>query len=190
MYLRILVSRLISKNLRAQKAVRRIRCRLHQVYHGVTVPQADAYISLSAVVHPCLIAKKYCYIGPRCLIGPAVEIGRYTLLAPNVTITANDHEYTIPGVPIYFSGRPTIKSTKIGSDVWIGSNSVVIGGVTIGNGSIIAAGSIVVADVPENVIFGGVPARHINERFSEEDWEIHKTMLEGITVDGDFPRPT
>lgn len=47
----------------------------------------------------------------------------------------------------------------IGDDVWIGCNSIILKGVTIGNGSIVAAGSVVTKDVPANVIVGGNPAK-------------------------------
>ncbi|MBS0028835.1 CatB-related O-acetyltransferase [Chitinophaga sp. 2R12] len=56
----------------------------------------------------------------------------------------------------------------IGNDVWIGLNSSVMGGVTIGNGAIIAAHSVVTKDVPPYAIVGGVPAKIIKYRFSEE----------------------
>lgn len=49
----------------------------------------------------------------------------------------------------------------IGENVWIGSNTTVVPGVTLGNGSIIAAGSVVTKNVPENVVVGGVPAKII-----------------------------
>lgn len=51
----------------------------------------------------------------------------------------------------------------IGDDVWIGSNSTILPGVTIGNGSIVAAGSVVTKNVGENVIVGGVPAKVIKK---------------------------
>ncbi len=50
---------------------------------------------------------------------------------------------------------------KIGDNVWIGANSVILKGVTIGNNAIIAAGSIVTKDVPANAIVGGCPAKVI-----------------------------
>lgn len=49
----------------------------------------------------------------------------------------------------------------IGDDVWVGMDSIIMGGVTIGNGSVVAAGSVVTKSVPENVLVGGVPAKII-----------------------------
>jgi carbonic anhydrase/acetyltransferase-like protein (isoleucine patch superfamily) len=65
----------------------------------------------------------------------------------------------------YFS---EFKETRIGNDVWIGENSIVMDGVTIGNGAIVAAGSVVVKDVAPFSIVGGVPARLIRLRFVPE----------------------
>lgn len=57
----------------------------------------------------------------------------------------------------------TPKSIHIGKNVWIGANSVVLPGVTVGNGAVIAAGAIVTKDVPENTVVGGVPAKFIKK---------------------------
>lgn len=73
----------------------------------------------------------------------------------------------------------------IGNDVWIGANAIVLPGVKIGDGAIVAAGAVVTKDVPDFAIVGGVPAKVINFRFSEDiigallkikwwDWEIEK----------------
>ncbi|WP_288785258.1 CatB-related O-acetyltransferase [Bacteroides acidifaciens] len=55
----------------------------------------------------------------------------------------------------------------VGNDVWIGSNSILLGGITVGNGAIIAAGSVVNKNVPPYAIVGGVPAKVIRFRFSD-----------------------
>ena len=56
----------------------------------------------------------------------------------------------------------------IGNDVWIGFEAVILSGVTIGDGAIIGARAVVTKDVPPYTIVGGVPARPIRKRFSEE----------------------
>lgn len=56
----------------------------------------------------------------------------------------------------------------IGNDVWIGANAIILQGVTIGDGAIIAAGAVVTKDVPPYAIVGGVPAKVIKYRFSDE----------------------
>ena len=52
-------------------------------------------------------------------------------------------------------------NVKIGIDVWIGKDVIILGGVTIGNGSVIAARSVVTKSIPENVLAGGIPAKVI-----------------------------
>lgn len=60
------------------------------------------------------------------------------------------------------------KTTRIGNDVWIGARCIVMDGVTIGNGAIVAAGSVVTKDVPPFAVVGGAPAKFIKFRFSQE----------------------
>lgn len=66
-------------------------------------------------------------------------------------------------------GAPSRGDTVVGSDVWIGYRSVVMPGVSIGHGAVVAAASVVVGDVPPYAIVGGNPARVVRVRFSEED---------------------
>lgn len=137
-----------------------------------------------------LIADAFSYIGKNCLIYPGVSIGRYTMLAQNVQIIGADHRYDIPGIPITFSGRPKLDKTIIGQDVWIGANSIVLAGVTIGDGAIIAAGSVVTKDVPPFSIVGGVPAKMIKPRFSnDKDIDNHKLMLLAATLQNKRNKP-
>lgn len=56
----------------------------------------------------------------------------------------------------------------IGSDVWIGFEAVILGGVTVGDGAVIGARAVVTKDVPPYTIVGGVPAKPIRKRFSDE----------------------
>jgi acetyltransferase-like isoleucine patch superfamily enzyme len=57
-----------------------------------------------------------------------------------------------------------LKPTKIGKDVWIGANAVILGGVTIGNGCVIGAGSVVTKDLPPYSVAMGVPAKVVRSR--------------------------
>lgn len=94
-----------------------------------------------------------------------MSIGKYTMLANDVKIIGGDHYYKRVGVPIIFSGRAELHPTVIGDDVWIGAYSIIMAGVTIGNGAIIAAGSVVTKDLEPYGIYGGIPAKLIKMRF-------------------------
>lgn len=127
-----------------------------------------------------LIAEEYSFVGKNCNIYPGVSLGRYTMLAPNVQIIGADHRFDLVGIPTTFSGRLELKKTVIGRDVWIGSNSIVFTGVQIGDGAIIAAGSVVTKNVEPFTIVGGVPAKFLRNRFqSKYDENVHTEMLNG-----------
>ncbi len=136
------------------------------------------YVGRNCSISPDIIAGAYSYIGPRCLIYPKVSIGDYTMLANDVSIIGGDHIYSIPSRPIIFSGRGKLKSTIIGKDVWVGAYVKIMTGVNIGNGAIIALGSIVTKDVEAYSIYGGIPAKKIRDRFQNaQDKVDHEEML-------------
>lgn len=87
-----------------------------------------------------------------------VDIGDNVMIAPNTLITTVNH-------PLNPMGRRKhlgiAKPVKIGNDVWIGANVVILPGVTIGNNVVIAAGAVVTKDIPDNVLVGGIPAKII-----------------------------
>lgn len=92
-----------------------------------------------------------------------VSIGKRTLIGYRTQILSADHTIPPRGIPFPVSGdnpAPII----IQNDVWIGANCIITAGVTIGEGSVIAAGSVVTKDVKANSIVGGVPAKLIKMR--------------------------
>lgn len=86
-----------------------------------------------------------------------IEIGSGCNIANNVVIIDHDHNIGEHGVVEGLS----FSAVRIGNNVWIGANVVVLKGVTIGNGSIVAAGAVVRNDIPPYELWGGVPARRI-----------------------------
>ncbi len=144
----------------------------------------------SARVSRDLIAREYSFVNIDCIVGPRVTLGRYAMLAPEVVIIGGDHRVDVPGTPILFSGRPELKRTVIGADAWVGFRAIVMAGVNIGRGAIVAAGAVVTKDVPPYEIHAGVPARKIGERFaSPADRMRHDAMLDGAVIEGEFPAP-
>ncbi len=110
------------------------------------------------------------YIGHNSRISVSeVIIGDFTMLASNVAIVGDDYDYSVLGTPMIMSGKEFGKTSQkpviIGKDVWIGHGAVIMAGVKIGDGSIIAANCVVTKDVGQGEIVGGVPARLIKYRF-------------------------
>ncbi len=92
-----------------------------------------------------------------------VDIGERALIGYSTKILTSNHN--IPsGKQKIFSAGHTHKKVTIEKDVWIGANCIILPGVTIGEGSIIAAGSVITKDVDPFSIYAGVPAKKIRER--------------------------
>lgn len=137
-----------------------------------------------------LKAGDFSYIGPGASLCPKVSIGKYTLLGPGVTVTGSDHLFRMSGTPIVFAGRPPLEPTVIGADVWVGNGTLIMAGVRIGDGAIIAARSVVTKDIPEFSIYAGVPAKKVGDRFmNPEEVCNHRNMLNSETVTGRFCGP-
>ncbi len=150
----------------------------YRTYYRLKTVHNTFYIGGKGLISSDLNAGKYSFLGANCSIPPNVTIGKYTMLAPNVSILGGDHIYTDATNPIIFSGRPSMPHTQIGDDVWIGANALIMAGIKIGNGAIVAAGSVVTKDIPEYSIWGGNPAKPIRMRFNDEEILLHKKMLQ------------
>jgi maltose O-acetyltransferase len=96
-----------------------------------------------------------------------IEVGRNCLIGPFCYITDHDHGIAATGS---INEQPLVgKPVRIGSNVWIGAGVVILKGVSIGNGAVIGAGAVVTRDVSSNEKVGGVPARLIAPRFTEDN---------------------
>lgn len=127
------------------------------------------------------------YIGKYCSMETDMIIGNNVLIANHCGFIGRyDHDYSCKGVPIMFS--PWIgdknynfngKGLKIivEDDVWIGFGTIVLSGVKVGKGSIIAAGSVVTRDVESYSIYAGVPAKKIGKRFKNGNDEIEHELI-------------
>ncbi len=92
-----------------------------------------------------------------------VVIGNNVMIAPGVRIISNGHRMERLDVPMIQQGLYS-KPIHIGNDVWIGADVIVLPGVTVGEGSIIAAASVVTKDVPPMSVVAGSPARVVKSR--------------------------
>jgi len=122
---------------------------------------------------------KCTYFGEECVCyNTESEIGKFCSIAGNVKIGLGEHPidclstspYLYSENLGYIKGLSEIYAEKniIGNDVWIAQNAFIKGGVNIGDGAVVAAGAVVVKDVPPYAIVGGVPAKIIKYRFDEE----------------------
>jgi acetyltransferase-like isoleucine patch superfamily enzyme len=104
-------------------------------------------------------------IGPYNYIGCSgkITIGNNVMLAPRVSIYAENHVFDNPNITIKAQGVSKM-DVVIEDDCWIAANAVILAGVTIGKGSVVAAGSVVNEDVPAFSVVAGVPARVIKSR--------------------------
>jgi acetyltransferase-like isoleucine patch superfamily enzyme len=157
--------------------------------------------------HGMLVVGRHSYVPPACVLVFAgdrarVTIGKWCSLAGEIKIMpgGNHRTDTVTTYPIQRqfglggmegAGQPWSKGdVLIGNDVWIGRGAKILGGVTIGDGAVVAAWSVVTKSVPPYTIVGGVPARVLRERFSQEivesllrirwwDWE-DEAVLERV----------
>lgn len=92
-----------------------------------------------------------------------VKIGKDTISGPYLRIHAENHVFSDINTPIRLQGDSR-KGVEIGEDCWIGSNVTILDGVKIGNHCVIGAGAVVIKDIPDYAIAGGVPAKIIKMR--------------------------
>ncbi len=90
-----------------------------------------------------------------------INIGNNVALGPRCTIYTHDHDYTTANVVAPWKGKANAKPVVIEDSVWVGANVVIMPGVTIGKGAIIAAGAIVTKDIPANTLNIGAPSKVI-----------------------------
>lgn len=98
--------------------------------------------------------------------GP-VTIGSDVMMGPRCTILTRNHRIDSVDVPMNRQGFADYHPVVIEDDVWIGANVTIMPGVRVGTGSVLAAGSVVVHDVPAYSIVGGVPARVLRSRLED-----------------------
>jgi len=118
-------------------------------------------------------------IGSFCSVGPETVIGGMGVHPVHMLSTHPIFYSTFCQSGLTFASTNSIEElphTRIGNDVWIGAGARILDGVCIGDGAIIAAGAVVVKDVPDYAVVGGVPAKLIKFRFTAEEIALLKTI--------------
>jgi len=118
------------------------------------------------------------YVGKDVHIEANCRIGNYCLIANRVAIVGrHDHDFSAVGFPVRFApwvgsncfpSQFADEEAVIEDDVWLGYGTIVLTGVTVGRGCVIAAGSVVTKDIPPYSIAAGVPAKVIGKRFADD----------------------
>ena len=127
------------------------------------------------------------YIGKFSQIECDAEIGNQVIFANQVALVGRyDHHYQQVGIPTRlaskirdtdYNWKGLTEKVVIENDVWIGYGTIVLSGVKISQGSIIASGSVVTKNVESFSIYGGVPAKKIGNRFNNDlEMEEHKRL--------------
>jgi acetyltransferase-like isoleucine patch superfamily enzyme len=128
-------------------------------------PGVTIWISNDAGAQPELVFGKRVYVGRHTYLGVylPIRIGDNTIIGAYSYIISANHRFDSRKLPIRDQGYAGA-AIHIGEDVWIGTHVVILPGVKIGKGAIIAAGSVLNAEVPEYQIWGGMPAHFLKMR--------------------------
>lgn len=123
----------------------------------------ESWIGGHALVRGDVEFGAHCTVNPYAMISGKVRCGNGVRIASHASLVGFNHGYDDPDVPIYLQKHETLGIT-IEDDVWVGANAVIVDGVSIGRGAVIAAGAVVSKDVPTMAIVGGVPAKVLRYR--------------------------
>jgi acetyltransferase-like isoleucine patch superfamily enzyme len=159
--------------------------RLYAVRRNVRV-RDDVHIGIGSVLWAPrqLAVGRDVYIGKGCTIEVDGSIGDSVLIANRVGIVGrNDHAMRQVGATIrradWVGDHPhrLSRPVYISDDVWIGYGAVVLSGLSIGRGAVVAAGAVVTSDVEPYVVVAGNPARPVGRRFDDEAIAVHEHLL-------------
>lgn len=163
-----------------------------------TIIHSNVHILENCIINNCEI-QSYSYIGRNSLV-QNTKIGKFCSIANDVFIGLGKHPVNhFSTATIFYKKNNTLnidlleedlefneyEQITIGNDVWIGARVIILDGVNIGDGAIVASGSIVTKNIPAYTIWGGVPAKIIKYRFNEKkteglvklqwwEWELQK----------------
>ena len=129
------------------------------------------------------------YIGKQVSIEANADIGDYCMLANRVAFVGrHDHDMRQLGVPIRFASWIADQDTppelseeevRLEPDVWVGYGSILLTGIVVGRGAVVAAGAVVTKSVPPYAIVAGVPAKIVGHRFSQREIRAHEQSVDG-----------
>jgi len=115
---------------------------------------------------PSVITGANVFVGRNTYLGAwkPISIGSDTLIGAYCYIISGNHRFASPGLPVRVQGYQG-ESITIGVNVWLGAHVIVLPGVTIGDNSVVGAGSVVTTSIPAAEVWAGGPARRIRSVF-------------------------
>ena len=153
---------------------------------GVTL-DSDPTHNDAGIIHPCTLSvtgEGFLYIGKnsgfsgvQICCTKKITIGRNVWVGANVTIYDTDFHPIDPYERLILDSPASSADVIIDDCVWIGANAMILKGVHIGRGSVIAAGSIVTKDVPEFTVFGGNPAKLIRKIPRDSNYNYNELSI-------------
>ena len=165
---------------------------VYKIKSLISYTQKSNFISYGSslhIGHNCKFTYKHISVGNNVYIGEnasfiasiaRIKIGNKVMFGPNVTIRGGNHRIDVLGKYMYDVKdklRENDEDVIIHDDVWIGCNSTILKGVTIGRGAVVAAGGVVTKSVPPYAIVGGNPSKLIRYRFSDNEIKEHENIL-------------
>lgn len=147
--------------------------RISRLSEGVHIEPNSELRNVTVGRFTCIGAdSKYsnCHIGAFCSLGPQVMAGLGSHPTQFVSTYPGFYSANHSTALIRFVNEQRFeehRGVEIGSDVWVGARVTILGGVKIGDGAVLAAGSVITYDVPPYAIVGGVPAKTLRMRFDD-----------------------
>lgn len=177
------IQELVAAGYREDMLISAVKVHSSVSFEGGLIVEPPVEIGPNVVIGANVKFGRFSYIGERSTVSQGVEIGKFCSIAKEVILGAYEHPVDwVTTHPLIFGTLPFDfiqesllfekvawdggKSPTIENDVWIGHRAFIKNGVRVGNGAIVAAGAVVVSDVPPYAVVGGVPAKIIRYRFS------------------------
>lgn len=160
------------ENLAVKLGIYRLFGRIKRRYYKMWVIRRCASFSeplkvngRTVVTHSTYLGRNVNFNGMEILGGGKVSIGDNFHSGRGCLIITENHNYEGDAIP--YDNTYILKDVEIGDNVWLGERVIVLGGVAIGEGAIIQAGSVVTKDIPKYAIAGGHPAKVFSQRNAE-----------------------
>ncbi len=165
----------IENKIRFKKAIIEKGCS----FDSKSIIHPDVHLLENCIINNSEI-HSYTYLGKNCLI-QNTSIGKFCSIANDVLIGLGNHPLDLLSTsPLFYRVNNPLqinlikkdvdlieyKPISVGNDVWIGTRAIVMDGVSVGHGAVIAANSVVTKNVPPFAVVGGIPAKIIKYRFS------------------------